>query len=164
MTTLNPAEFLGRTGTMGSIEIGKNADIVLLDGNPVESVQNLHTLSGVVRAGFYYSHTDLEALRPRAKEARHDVEISDKVQPAQFAALQEWGLPVGERFAYLKNIIIPVLVVGGKSDIIFYTINSFYLEQNLPNAQLIVYPDAAHGSLFQYPELFVEHTNIFLRS
>jgi imidazolonepropionase-like amidohydrolase len=67
MTTLNPAEFLGRTGTMGSIDIGKNADIVLLDSNPVESVQNLHTLSGVVRAGFYYSHADLAALSSRTK-------------------------------------------------------------------------------------------------
>ena len=67
MTTLNPAEFLGRTGTMGSLELGKNADIVLLDGNPVESVQNLHIISGVVRAGFYYSQEDLEALRSRTK-------------------------------------------------------------------------------------------------
>ena len=92
-----------------------------------------------------------------------DTPIDEKVQPAQFAALQEWGEPRGERFAYLKEIKMPVLLVGGKSDIIFYTINSFYLEQNLPNAQLIVYPDAAHGSLFQYPELFVEHTGIFLR-
>jgi hypothetical protein len=53
MTTLNPAEFLGRTGTMGSIEVGKNADIVLLDGNPVKSLQNLHNISGVVRAGSF---------------------------------------------------------------------------------------------------------------
>jgi len=68
MTTSYPAEFLGRTATMGSIEVGKNADIVLLNGNPVESVQNLHSISGVVRAGFYYSHDDLDALRERAKE------------------------------------------------------------------------------------------------
>ncbi len=101
--------------------------------------------------------------RRDARVENRDVPISDRVQPAQLAALQEWGKPLGERFAYLKDIRIPVLIVGGKSDIIFYTINAFYLEQNLPNAQLIVYPDAAHGSLFQYPGLFVAHTTIFLR-
>ena len=68
MTTLNPAEFLGRTATMGSIDVGKNADIVLLNGNPVESVQNLRSISCVVRAGFYYSHADLDALRERTKK------------------------------------------------------------------------------------------------
>ncbi len=73
------------------------------------------------------------------------------------------GKPIGECFAYLRKIGILVLVVGGKSDIIFYTINAFYLRQNLPNAQLIVYPDAAYGSLFQYPGLFVEHASMFLR-
>jgi pimeloyl-ACP methyl ester carboxylesterase len=119
--------------------------------------------------GFFTSSPESQAAgraflkRRDARVEDRDALINDKVQPAQFAALQEWGNPIGERFAYLKNIKIPVLIVGGKSDIIFYTINSFYLEQNLPSAQLIVYPDAAHGSLFQYPELFVEHTAIFLR-
>ena len=40
-------------------------------------------------------------------------------------------------------------LVGGKSDSIFLTINSLFLQQKVPNAQLILYPDAAHGSLFQ---------------
>ena len=119
--------------------------------------------------GFFTASPESQAAgraflkRRDTRVENRDVPISDKVQPAQFAALQEWGKPLGERFAYLNDIKVPVLIVGGKSDIIFYAINSFYLQQNLPNAQLIVYPDAAHGSLFQYPELFVEHTNMFLR-
>jgi pimeloyl-ACP methyl ester carboxylesterase len=42
------------------------------------------------------------------------------------------------------------------------TINSYILQQFLPNAELILYPDANHGSHFQHPELFARHTRIFL--
>ena len=42
------------------------------------------------------------------------------------------------------------------------TINSYILQQFLPDAELILYPDAGHGSHFQYPELFVRHARIFL--
>jgi Amidohydrolase family len=54
MTTINAAEFLGRTDTMGTVEPGKDADIVLLRGNPVENAAHLHGIAGVVRAGRYY--------------------------------------------------------------------------------------------------------------
>jgi pimeloyl-ACP methyl ester carboxylesterase len=36
------------------------------------------------------------------------------------------------------------------------------LQQNIPNAQLIVFPDASHGALYQYPERFVRHVSMFL--
>jgi len=53
-------------------------------------------------------------------------------------------------------------VVNGDNDVIIYTINSYILQQNIPNAQLILYPDANHGSQYQYPERFVRHVSDLL--
>ena len=61
MTTLNAAEFLGRTDTMGTVDAGKDADIVLLSGDPTESVAHLHDIAGVIRAGRYYSPQTLSS-------------------------------------------------------------------------------------------------------
>ena len=61
-----------------------------------------------------------------------------------------------------KNIKQPVLIINGSNDVIIYTINSFILQRNLPNAQLIIYPDSNHGSPYQFPKLFVEHVKLFL--
>ncbi len=65
MTTINAAEYLDRAHTMGTVEPGRNADLVLLDANPLESVENLGRIAGVVRAGFHYSKQDLDALKER---------------------------------------------------------------------------------------------------
>ncbi|MFE9687228.1 amidohydrolase family protein [Streptomyces sp. NPDC006285] len=70
MTTLKAAEFLGTTDTMGTVEPGRLADMVLLRGNPVESVENLHGVAGVVREGRYYSEVDLADIKEQAGEAR----------------------------------------------------------------------------------------------
>ncbi|MFE2827577.1 amidohydrolase family protein [Streptomyces sp. NPDC059271] len=65
MATLRAAEFLDATDTMGTVEPGKRADLVLLDANPVESVEHLHRVAGVVRAGHHYGKADLDALKER---------------------------------------------------------------------------------------------------
>jgi pimeloyl-ACP methyl ester carboxylesterase len=83
---------------------------------------------------------------------------------AQRAATAEWRQIRGERFSELKNISQPTLVVNGNHDVMIPTINSFTLSQGIPRAQLIIYPDSGHGSLFQFPELFVAHGRMFLES
>src|SRR6202171_377776 len=97
-----------------------------------------------------------------SRTENRDAPINDKVAPAQIAAVGEWGSHGGERFAYLKKITQPTLVVNGKHDVIVYTVNSLYLVQNMPNAKLILYPDANHGSWYEYHEDFVFETNRFL--
>ncbi|WP_018636123.1 alpha/beta fold hydrolase [Parafrankia elaeagni] len=42
------------------------------------------------------------------------------------------------------------------------TVNSYVLAQHIPAAQLVIYPDSGHGSIFQYPELFVSQATRFL--
>jgi len=100
--------------------------------------------------------------RFRLRRDGPDPEVSDKVAPAQLAALAKWGTPRENPYEYLKVLTQPTLVVNGGADVIIYTVNSFILQQNIPNAQLILYPDANHGSLYQYPELFVRHVSLFL--
>jgi pimeloyl-ACP methyl ester carboxylesterase len=100
--------------------------------------------------------------RFRLRSEDRDPEVDAKVAPAQLEALAKWGAPRENPYEYLKELTQPTLVVNGGADVIIYTVNSFILQQNIPNAQLILYPDANHGSLYQYPELFVRHVSLFL--
>lgn len=61
-TTLNGAQFVGRESTMGTVEAGKNADLVLLDANPIADVANLDKVSAVFLKGKYYSRAALDNL------------------------------------------------------------------------------------------------------
>jgi pimeloyl-ACP methyl ester carboxylesterase len=100
--------------------------------------------------------------RFRLRAANRNPEVTEKVARAQIEAISKWGAPREKPYEYLKSIRQPALVVNGGKDVIIYSVNSFILQQHLPNAQLILYPDANHGSQYQYPELFVKHASLFL--
>jgi len=60
--TLAPARLLGWDRLMGSVEAGKIADLVLLEGNPLQDIANTRRIAGVFAQGRYYSHQDLDAM------------------------------------------------------------------------------------------------------
>ena len=60
--TLNPARVLGLAESLGSIEPGKLADLVLLDANPLEDIRNTQKIRAVVADGRLYRRADLDQL------------------------------------------------------------------------------------------------------
>ncbi|MDQ6618320.1 MAG: amidohydrolase family protein [Pseudomonadota bacterium] len=76
MTTLNAAQFLHREATMGTVEAGKNADLVVLDANPIAAVANLDRISAVVSKGKYLSRVNLDQLL-------RDVAAQNAAQPVK---------------------------------------------------------------------------------
>ena len=99
----------------------------------------------------------------RRKDDREPVSGPDVAQ-AQMAAFREWDRIAGERFAVLKAIHQPTLVVNGVHDEMIAVRNSYWLSESLPNAVLLTYPDSGHGSLFQFHESFTRHAAAFLSS
>jgi pimeloyl-ACP methyl ester carboxylesterase len=100
--------------------------------------------------------------RFRLRQVGRDPEVGENVAPAQIDAIGKWGAPRADAFDYLRKIVHPTLVINGSNDVIIHTVNSFILQQHLPNAQLILYPDSNHGSQYQYPALFVADVTRFL--
>jgi pimeloyl-ACP methyl ester carboxylesterase len=104
----------------------------------------------------------LAFLSRKWERKERDPEISPEGAARQREAIGKYIAQSENVLGYLKDILQPVLVVQGSNDVIIPTHNSFVLQQHLPNAELIVYPDANHGSFYQYPELFVAQATQFL--
>jgi pimeloyl-ACP methyl ester carboxylesterase len=93
-----------------------------------------------------------------------DPPSSPEVMQAQIEA-NMYYLPKLDRadpFAHLRAICQPTFILNGVNDVMIPTINSWHMVQNIPNAQLVVYPGAGHGAQFQYPARFVRHAAQFL--
>jgi pimeloyl-ACP methyl ester carboxylesterase len=88
-----------------------------------------------------------------------DEAISVRSFRAQLKAIHRWGQ---QKPADLSGIHQPVLVMNGESDKMVPTKNTVDLDRRLPNSQLVVYPDAGHGGVFQFHEDFVKRALEFL--
>jgi pimeloyl-ACP methyl ester carboxylesterase len=97
----------------------------------------------------------------RLQERTHDRDkaISSGSFRAQLKAIHRWGQ---QKPADLSSIHQPVLVMNGESDRMVPTENTVELDRRLPNSQLVLYPDAGHGGVFQFHEDFVKRAVEFL--
>jgi len=136
--------------------------VVTVASNPVPTVDDFLFL--------FFGRSDVakkagvEFWERRHLRIDQDPPSSSEVARAQTEAHMAYLTPFPDEnpYAYLSKIKQPTLVLNGIDDLMIATINSFYLAKNIPNAQLIIYPDAGHGAQFQYPERFLKHVIQFL--
>ena len=98
----------------------------------------------------------------RLKERTNDRDkaISLKAYRAQLTAIHRWGLEQPHDLSVIRQ---PVLVANGESDRMVPTTNSLDLARRLPDSDLVIYPDAGHGGIFQFHEQFVAKALEFLQ-
>jgi pimeloyl-ACP methyl ester carboxylesterase len=98
--------------------------------------------------------------RLKERTENRDKAITLKSYFAQLDAIHAWGL---ERPHDLSAIRQPVLVANGETDRMVPTPNSLDLARRLPDSDLVIYPDAGHGGIFQFHRQFVAKALDFLQ-
>ena len=99
----------------------------------------------------------LARLKERTQE--RDKAISLTSYFSQLKAIHRWGLARPQDLSVIQQ---PVLVANGDDDRMVPTPNSVDMARRLPNAELVIYPDAGHGGIFQFHEQFVPKALEFL--
>lgn len=97
--------------------------------------------------------------RLKTRTTNRDKPITITAFLRQLKAIRSWGLQPPQDLGAIQN---PVLVANGDHDIMVPSHNSADLAQRLPNAELVLYPDAGHGGIFQYHDAFLAKAQAFL--
>ena len=148
------------TGPAGGEGISKVARVTYLDmlrgflthQDPKQFLFFTRTPGGI-RAGKSF------LARIQERSQNRDKEITVTALQAQLKALRRWGSKQPEDLSKIRQ---PVLVANGESDRMVPTRNTHDLARRLPNSDLIIYPDAGHGGVFQYHADFVPKALEFL--
>ena len=104
-----------------------------------------------------------EALRRMfARQQDRDQPTSWDTRLAQYDAVCEWGIPNHAALQRLSAIESPVFVANGDSDPMIQPRYSYLIAGLVSQAQLKIYPDSAHGFLFQHHDDFASDVDAFL--
>jgi pimeloyl-ACP methyl ester carboxylesterase len=104
-----------------------------------------------------------EALRRMyARTEDRDTATTWETREAQYDAVCAWGIPDHALLQRLSCIEMPVFVANGDSDPMILPHYSYLLAGLIPQARVKIYPDSAHGFLFQHHAEFAADVNEFL--
>jgi pimeloyl-ACP methyl ester carboxylesterase len=99
-----------------------------------------------------------------ARTADRDADVSWQTRLAQYDAVCRWGEPSHSLLERVSAIDKPVFVANGDSDPMILPRYSYLLAGLIPGARLKIYPDSAHGFLFQHHAQFAADVDAFLAS
>ena len=77
----------------------------------------------------------------------------------QLKAIKRWGKDAQDSLEFITQ---PTLIVNGDNDLQVPTANSYEMHEKIAGSKLIIYPNAGHGSIFQYAEEFSKELLVFL--
>jgi pimeloyl-ACP methyl ester carboxylesterase len=100
--------------------------------------------------------------RLSARRDDRDTQTTWQTREAQYDAVCEWGIPDHGQLQRVSAIGMPVFVANGDSDPMILPHLSYLLAGLIPQAQVKIYPDAAHGFLFQHHADFARDVDAFL--
>lgn len=119
--------------------------------------------------GVFYAASDtsrqagMQAFgRMAARTADRDAQTTWQTRVAQYDAVCAWGIPDHALLERVAAIEVPVFVANGDSDPMILPRYSHLLAGLVPQARIKIYPDSAHGFLFQHHAEFAADVNAFL--
>ena len=126
-------------------------------------------ISGAGLLYVFFAHTDTSQAKGKeylgrflARSEDRDLQTDLAVRDAQYDAVEEWGIPDHAALQRLTGIQCPTLILQGDDDLMIPTKASHLMAGLIPDARIVIYPDAAHGSIFQYPNEVAAEVNGFL--
>ena len=151
---------LAGTGPAGGVGIDKVTGVTISDSvkatltfkDPKENLFFTKTAHGKAEAKKFVAR-----LKERKSDRGESIAIG--AFRTQLKAIHSWGTAAP---ADLSTVGQPVLVANGDHDRMVPTSNSHDLASRIPDAKLVIYPDAGHGGIFQYHDEFVAETLAFL--